>query len=92
MPAPRSTCRARVLARDVAVARDPPGPSSVLNVLAGRVEDLRDDGPSRVTVRIAIGAGPAFLLARITRRSKSALCLERGAEVHALVKSVAIVT
>ncbi|MGH7439697.1 MAG: TOBE domain-containing protein, partial [Polyangiaceae bacterium] len=78
--------------RDVSLARDPPGPTSILNVLPGRIEDLRDEGPGRVSVRIAIGADAAPLLARITRRSRDALGLQRGVSVHAMVKSVAIVT
>jgi molybdate transport system ATP-binding protein len=84
--------RARILARDVTLARDPPGPSSVLNVFVGRIEELRDDGPDRVNVRLSVGAPPVSLLARITRRSRDVLRLERGQVVHALVKSVAVVT
>ena len=86
-----SRARVRILARDVSLARDPPGPTSILNVLAGRIEDLCDEGPGRVSVRIAIGAGAAPVLARITRRSRDALGLQRGVSVHAMVKSVAIV-
>ena len=88
---PGSRARVRILARDVSLARDPPGPTSILNVLPGRIEDLCDEGPGRVSVRIAIGAGAAPVLARITRRSRDALDLQRGVSVHAMVKSVAIV-
>jgi molybdate transport system ATP-binding protein len=81
--------RVRVLARDVSVARDFPGPSSILNVVSGRVTELRDDGPDRVNVRVAVGPR-TILLARITRRSRDALALHEGMQVHALVKSVAL--
>jgi molybdate transport system ATP-binding protein len=87
-----STARVRVLARDVSLAREPPGPTSILNVLPGRIEDLSDDGPGRVSVRVAVGANAVPVLARITRKSRDALDLRRGVSVHAMVKSVAIVT
>jgi molybdate transport system ATP-binding protein len=82
--------RARALARDVSLALQAPGPSSVLNVLSARVVELRDLGPDRVNVRLAIGDGPVALLARITRRSQAALGLGPGVAVHALIKSVAL--
>ena len=85
-----SCVRVRVLARDVSLARDFPGPSSILNVLHARVTELRDDGPDRVNVRLSVGP-TATLLARITRRSRDALALREGLDVHALVKSVALV-
>ena len=69
--------RIRVLARDVSLARELPGPSSILNVVSGQVTELRDDGPDRVNVRVALGPR-AVLLARITRRSRDALALHEG--------------
>jgi molybdate transport system ATP-binding protein len=89
--------RVRVLARDVSLARDPPGRSSILNVLAARVEEVRDQGPDRVSVRLSLGAGPTgpqtrgALLARITRRSRDALGIAPGVTVYAMIKSVALV-
>lgn len=83
--------RVRVLARDVALARDAPGRSSILNVLQARVEELRDEGPDRVNVRLSFGDTYALpLLSRITRRSRDALGLTPGLAVYALVKSVAL--
>ncbi len=82
--------RARALARDVSLALDAPGLSSVLNVLPGRVEEVRDLGPDRVNVRLAIGDGSVALLARVTRRSCGALGLAAGVRVHAMIKSVAL--
>jgi molybdate transport system ATP-binding protein len=83
--------RIRVLSRDVVLARDPPGPSSVLNALPARVTEVRDDGAHEVNVRLTVGGPDLVLLARITRRSRSALHLEAGMRVHALVKSVALI-
>jgi molybdate transport system ATP-binding protein len=83
--------RVRVLARDVSLAREPPGRTSILNVLAARIVDLQDDGPDRVNIRLAVGTLETPLLARITRRSRDVLELAPGLVVHALVKSVALV-
>jgi molybdate transport system ATP-binding protein len=84
--------RARVLARDVSIALGEPGPSSILNVMPARVSDISDEGPDRVNVALEAGAGPTRLLARVTRRSLSALELTAGKRVYAQVKSVALVT
>jgi molybdate transport system ATP-binding protein len=83
--------RVRVLARDVSLTRDRPGPSSILNVLDARLEELQDDGPSRVNVRLSVGTGATPMLARITRRSLDALGLQVGMRLFASVKSVALV-
>jgi len=88
---PGAPVRVRVLARDVSLSCDPPGRSSILNVLAGRVVELCDAGPDRINVRLAIEPGGQPLLARVTRRSRDALGLQAGLAVHALVKSVALV-
>jgi len=85
-----ATVRVRVLARDVSLAPERPGRSSILNVLPARVVDLRDDGPDRVNIRLSIGTLETPMLARITRRSRDALSLEPGLTVYALVKSVAL--
>jgi molybdate transport system ATP-binding protein len=82
--------RVRALARDVSLALEPPGPSSILNVLAARVTEVRDDGPDRVNVRLALGEGNIALLARITRRSVGTLGLRPGLTVYAQIKSVAL--
>lgn len=84
--------RARVLSRDVSIALSEPGPSSILNVIPARVAEVSDEGPDRVNVALAVGAGSTRLLARVTRRSLSALGLEIGKPVYAQVKSVALVT
>jgi len=77
----------------VSLALAPPGASSVLNCLPARVLASADDGPGRVTVKLALGQNDqqgAPLLARITRRSHAALGITPGQNVFALVKSVAL--
>jgi molybdate transport system ATP-binding protein len=85
-----SKVRVRALARDVSLALEPPGPSSILNVIPARVVEVRDQGADRVHVRLAIGGGPVALVARVTRRSRVALRLEVGQSVHAQIKGVAL--
>jgi molybdate transport system ATP-binding protein len=82
--------RVRILARDVSLTLERPGPSSILNVLEARIEEMKDVGPGRVNVRLSVG-GAVPLIARITRRSRIALALEAGMPVWASVKSVALV-
>ena len=97
---PGSTVRARVLARDVSVARLAPAQTSVLNVLPVRLAALQADRHT-VLLRLAL-AGPAtaamadassppvHLLARITRRSCDALALQPGDALFAQIKGVAL--
>ena len=93
--APGDTVRARVLARDVSVARQPPLESSVLNVLPVVLETLQaDHGTALLRLRLGPpaqdGAVPTWLLARITRRSAEALALQPGDALFAQVKGVAL--
>lgn len=80
--------RLRVLARDVILAKEAPREISALNVLAGVVVDIALGEGAAVEVRLDCN-GDA-LIARLTRYSAERLGLERGAPVHALVKSVAL--
>lgn len=82
--------RARVSARDVSVATAVPQGSSITNILAARIVEIRRQGQDRVNLRLAIG-GEQMLLSRITRRSSDQLRLAVGMEVYAQVKSVALI-
>ncbi|MGA7594211.1 MAG: molybdenum ABC transporter ATP-binding protein [Gallionella sp.] len=84
-----SRVRARVLARDVSIATQPPQGSSINNILNARIEEIRDEGPDRVIVRMKVGDSHV-LLSRITRRSRDHLGLVAGMDVCAQVKSVAL--
>jgi molybdate transport system ATP-binding protein len=81
--------RARVLARDVSLTLTPPQQTSILNIMAVRVEDICDDGPDRINLRLGLGES-SVLLARITRRSCDQLRLAIGLHLYAQVKSVAL--
>jgi len=84
--------RARIRARDVALALEPPKGISILNVFAGEVVEIAADQGPLVDVRLDIGkpGHPVVLWARVTRRSAHELALGIGKRVHALVKSVAL--
>jgi len=81
--------RARVLARDVSIATQPPQGSSINNILNARIEEIRDEGSDKVMVRMKVGDAH-LLLSRITRRSRDHLGLIAGMYVCAQVKSVAL--
>ncbi len=85
-----SSVRARVLARDVSIATVAPQGSSISNILDARIDDIRDEGPDRVILRLSLGGGQS-LLSRITRRSRDHLNLAVGSAVFAQVKSVALI-
>lgn len=85
-----SRVRTRVLARDVSIAMTLPQGSSISNILVARIDDIQDEGPDRVSLRLAIG-DQQMLLSRITRRSRDQLGLAPGMEVFAQVKSVALI-
>ncbi|MFN0115912.1 MAG: molybdenum ABC transporter ATP-binding protein [Paracoccaceae bacterium] len=81
-----------VRARDVMLAAGPrPRGLSALNILPGRVVAVEPvGGPSGVSADVVLAVGAASIRARVTRRSVNELGLAEGAEVHAILKSVAI--
>jgi molybdate transport system ATP-binding protein len=80
--------RLRIHARDVSLALEHPGQSSILNILPATVVEIADENPSQVLVRLDCAGTP--LLARITRKSCALLGLEPGMGVFAQVKSAAL--
>lgn len=91
--------RARVLARDVSVARLAPGETSILNVLPVVLESLHTDaGTALLRLRVGKHGDPngdphserVHLLARITRKSCDAMRLQPGDALHAQIKGVAL--
>jgi molybdate transport system ATP-binding protein len=84
-----SVVRARVLARDVSIATQQPHGTSINNVLKARIDEIRDEGPDKVIVRMTVGDAD-MLLSRITRRSRDHLGLAAGMAVYAQVKTVAL--
>jgi len=87
LPIGRRT-RLRVLARDVSITLEPQIGTSILNVFPAVIEDLADDGPAHVLLRLDLSGTP--MLSRLTRKSVQALSLEPGRRVYAQVKAVAL--
>lgn len=81
--------RLRVQARDVSLTLDPPGRTSILNILPARVLETAADSPGQHLVRLQIE--DQILLSRISELSLRHLCLHAGVAVFAQVKSVALV-
>ena len=83
----------RIGASDVSLARQNPGPSTILNVLPARVAaaEPQDAAQMNVVVRLGKAGEGARLLARVTRKSWEALGAGPGDLVHVQVKSVALV-
>ena len=87
--------RMRVRARDVALAKTLPQETSILNSLAGKVIEVKVGEGPHADVAIEIkskspASAPQVLIARITRRSANELGLEKGGNIYALIKAVAI--
>lgn len=79
--------RVRIPAQDVILSRAAPQGLSALNVLRATVTTL---DPGAAGVEVGLQAGEARLLARVTRRSATALELAPGQEVYAIAKATAI--
>jgi len=77
------------------VTRQPPGETSILNVLPVVLESVHTD-PGTALLRLRVGQGGELqtdrvhLLARITRKSCDALHLQPGDTLHAQIKGVAL--
>jgi molybdate transport system ATP-binding protein len=80
--------RVRIRARDVMISNGPPHGLSALNVLPGRVIELKRSGAA--LVEVGIDCGGVRLGARLTRKSVEMLRLEPGLPVYAILKSVAL--
>ncbi|AGI69278.1 molybdenum import ATP-binding protein ModC [Octadecabacter antarcticus 307] len=82
------TVRVRVPAQDVILSRNAPTDISALNVLPVTIAALeRGAGPG---VAVALNAGNARLLARVTKRSCDAMGLAVGNQIFAILKATAI--
>ena len=80
--------RIRIHAKDVSLALDAPGPTSILNILPARVTQMQAHGRGRMVIRLDVGGVP--VLARITQKSQQRLGLQAGSQVYAQIKSVAL--
>ena len=85
--APGAAVRLRIQARDVVLALEAPRGISALNVFPATVTRLHaGEGPGMM---VALKAGEAALLARVTRRSAEAMGLREGLRLYAVLKSIA---
>ena len=84
--------RVRVIAGDVSLAREPPGPSSILNIAPGRIVSATPVDSSELVAVVALGhdGKGVRLLSRLTRKSWDQLELGKDAPVYAQVKTVAL--
>ena len=84
--------RIRVIAGDVSLTREAPGPSSILNVLPARIVSMKPVELERGRGRRRAWGGwrRRRLLSRLTRKSWEALRLAEGVSVYAQVKAVAL--
>ncbi len=84
--------RIQIIARDVSLAREPPGPSSILNILPGRIVSAKLVDLHEMVAVVALGrdGSGARILSRLTRKSWDQLALADGAAVYAQVKAVAL--
>jgi molybdate transport system ATP-binding protein len=85
-----TTLRVRVRAQDVAIATQRPVGLSIRNVLPARILELEHDGEAHVELLLEVEG--QHLRSRITRDALDELRLEAGANVFALLKSVALET
>jgi molybdate transport system ATP-binding protein len=83
-----TTVRVRIRARDVMIANAPPVGLSALNVLPGKVIELRESGET--AVEVSIDCNGVKLWARLTRKSVETLGLKPELPVYAILKSVAL--
>jgi molybdate transport system ATP-binding protein len=83
-----ASVRIRIPARDVSIALNHDQHSSILNILPATVVQTIQDDRGHYLVQLAIGE--AFLLARISFKSKELLQLRAGLKVFAQVKSMAL--
>ena len=66
-----------------------PEDTSILNILAGQVEEIaNDDHPGLTLIRVMIGK--SAVLARVTKRSLAVLALKPGQQVWVQIKSAAV--
>ncbi|MBF0177272.1 MAG: molybdenum ABC transporter ATP-binding protein [Magnetococcales bacterium] len=82
--------RVRILARDISLAREKMTGTSIINTLPVQVTGLGEDAhPALCLVRLDARGTP--LLARLTKRSASALELAPGQHLWAQIKAVALI-
>ena len=85
--APGSSLRLRIRARDISLAIERPKNTSLLNILPGTIEDIREAGPAQVEVAVNVGVK---LVARVTKKARHDLDLKPGDSVFTMIKAISI--
>lgn len=82
--------RLRILARDVALALEKPGPTSVQNIIPCRLKRIDTHG-EHALIRLQTGRDETIeLSAMVTQQSVKALDLHQGQSLFAMIKAVAV--
>jgi molybdate transport system ATP-binding protein len=91
-PAIGSRQRLQIRASDVSLAREPPGASTITNIVPARILATVASGSHSITVVLGLGqsGNGGRILARVTQRSWDMLGLAENMFVHAQIKSVAL--
>lgn len=85
---PSKKLRLRLAAQDISITLEEQINTSILNIFPAVIEELFAESKAQLTVRLSINRLP--VLARITMKSAENLKLEKGKEVFAQIKSVAV--
>lgn len=88
LPTGRSL-RVRIQARDISLAVACPEGSSILNILPGTVEALRESGEAHILVTVRVGE--TRFVARVTRLSRDRLQLAAGLRLWVQLKAAAVI-
>lgn len=86
---PDTLLRLRIFARDVSLCLDPPGRTTISNILPARIRELTEL-PDRSQMLVHLDLGSTHLLSRVTRESVQRLELRPNLPVFAQIKSVAL--
>jgi molybdate transport system ATP-binding protein len=87
---PGAAVRARIRARDVAVALQAPMGISIQNILPVTIAEIHDRREQCLLRLVTSSQPPASIWAGITARARHDLNLESGKPVYALIKAVAV--
>lgn len=82
--------RLRILAKDISLAMNSHQDSSILNRLSAVVEEISNDQDTAMAL-VRLKVRENYLVARLTRKSVHQLGIEKGKQVWAQIKSVAVV-
>ena len=85
-----ATVRLRVLARDVSLALQNEGKTSILNILPAVVDEIADTEHAGVKM-VRVWVGDVVFLCRLTARSVANLELVQGKHLYVQIKSVAVI-